>query len=115
MRAKLGIPVIPTAISAAIWLRPSTAIIAMANRIAGSASSTSTNRISVASRQPPKNPATSPIGTPITAAIITAPAAVSSEVRAPNTTRARMSRPTSSVPNQLATDGPLSALVSFCA
>ena len=65
MRAKLGMPVMPTATSAAIWLRPSTAIIAMANRMPGSASSTSTKRISTASRQPPKKPATRPIGTPI--------------------------------------------------
>ena len=64
-RAKLGMPVMPTATSAAVWLRPSTAISAMANRMPGSASSTSTTRISSASRQPPKKPATSPIGTPI--------------------------------------------------
>ena len=83
MRAKLGMPVIPTATRAAAWLRPSTAISAMANRMPGRASSTSTMRISTASRQPPKYPATRPIGTPMEAAITTAPAAVSREVRAP--------------------------------
>ncbi len=40
-------------VSAAIWLRPITAISAMAKRMPGSARMTSTRRISTASRQPP--------------------------------------------------------------
>ena len=111
-RAKLGIPVMPTAMSAAAWLRPRTAISAIANRMPGSASSTSTMRISSVSRQPPKKPATRPTGMPIAPAITTAPAAVSSEVRAPKMTRARMSRPSSSVPNQCAADGGSSELAT---
>jgi hypothetical protein len=35
MRAKLGTPVMPTATRAAVWLRPSTAISAIANRMLG--------------------------------------------------------------------------------
>jgi hypothetical protein len=46
-----------------------------------------------------------PRGTPIAAAASVMPMPTKSEMRAPMTTRVRMSFPTSSVPNQCAADG----------
>ena len=72
-------------------------------------------RLSTTSIQPPANPASSPAGTPMPAAISTDTTPASRLARAPNTTRDSTSRPFSSVPIQCASDGALRIAVQLVA
>lgn len=99
-RAKIG--VYTTAIATAVFCQPvpSAVTTARASRIAGKANRMSTNRLTAWSTQPRKNPAQMPSTEPITVAMATDSTATRSEVQMPTATRAAMSRPNWSVPNQ---------------
>src|SRR5580765_3536116 len=64
---------------------------------------------------PPKYPAIDPSTVPTTDEIETTTNPTSSEMRAPASTRAKISLPSSSRPNQCAADGPSRRLASSCA
>ena len=67
------------------------------------------------STHPPTYPATSPMGTPSAIEMHTETKPASSDARVPQITRARTSRPISSVPNQWTADGALrTALHDVC-
>jgi hypothetical protein len=66
------------------------------------------------STQPPKNPAMPPRTAPMIMAATIRITARGSVIRAPNRTRENTSRPSSSVPNQCAAEGP-AKMVNFCA
>jgi hypothetical protein len=61
------------------------------------------------SHQPPKKPAASPSGMPMTKDSATAETAMPRSSRVATTTREKMSRPSASVPNQCAAEGGCSA------
>ena len=71
-----------------------------ATRINGIARIRSTRRITTSSTHPPYQPDTSPNNTPSPPPIPRVTAATTSEMRAPNIIRLRMSRPNWSVPNK---------------
>ncbi len=86
-------------------LGPRTDTSAIASSRAGSVSITSVKRIRTKSTLPPKNPAQSPIATPMVMVTIIAAMPTSSEIRAPKMIRERMSRPSASVPSGNFHDG----------
>ena len=98
-----------------VRLGPSTATSAIASRMPGNASSTSIIRPSASSTHPPAYPATAPTIVPTVAEIDTTASPTISEIRAPMSRRARMSRPSSSRPNGCCQDGPSSRCGRFCA
>src|SRR5688500_12724265 len=75
----------------------------------------STTRLIASSTRPPKYPAIDPSMMPITDDTPTTTIPTSSEIRAPDRTRAKMSRPSSSGPNQCRPVGPSSRRASSCA
>ena len=62
---------------------PNAAVIAIARRIDGNASTTSTTRMSASSTRPPAYPATAPTMPPTTVATTITPSAAGIEMRAP--------------------------------
>ena len=72
---------------------PNDAVMAMANSTGGKAMVRSTKRISNASIQPPKKPATAPTSEPRTTENTMTTAEMGSEVRAPHRVRMNTSRP----------------------
>ena len=104
-RANAGTLTTPTASMALNEPGPSTAMITIASRIAGTARRKSSTRMIATSGSPPANPPRRPSGTPTVAPMSTATRPVRSEMRAPWITRLRMSRPNSSVPKGWARDG----------
>jgi hypothetical protein len=81
-------------------LGPSTDTSAIASSRPGSVSITSVKRIRMKSTVPPKNPAASPIATPMVSVTAIAAMPTSSEIRAPKMIRESTSRPSSSVPSR---------------
>ena len=77
----------------------------MAISIMGTARKTSQARMMTLSTIPPKNPATAPRMPPTRSPKATAATPMDREIRLPWTTRARRSRPNSSVPNQCSAEG----------
>ena len=100
MRAVCGVVAIDSAITTLVTDAPSTALTAIASTIEGNAISASITRIMrlVEAR---KVSGGGPMIVPQTPVTITVQAPMVSEMRAPNITRDRMSRPKWSVPNQL--------------
>ena len=90
----------PMAIMALVRLGPRKAASAMATMRNGMASMASVMRMMSPSSQPPVHPDRSPSGMLTTSAIETGITPASSEARAPQMRRERMSRPTSSVPSR---------------
>lgn len=104
-RMKIGAVVTPIAIIALRKFGPRKAASAIASTRNGIASIASTIRLRSVSVIPRANPAASPAGTPIAAAIKTETTPASRLARAPKITRASSSRPISSVPIQCAQEG----------
>ena len=102
---KIGIADRPIAIIAFCSDGPRNAASAIARIRNGAASSASVRRETAASVQPRRYPARTPSGTPVASAMATETTPASSEACAPQTMRARMSRPSSSVPSGCAVDG----------
>ena len=90
---------IPVAINALRSPGPSAPTIATASTSGGKAMSTSTTRMRKTSHLPPRNPALSPRSAPMPTEINAAKIPAASDTRAPQITRASMSRPTWSVPS----------------
>ncbi len=103
-----------TAITAFRSCGPSAAAIASARMMPGKAKTRSARRMITLSTQPPKKPAIPPSTAPMIMAAMTRMTASGSVIRAPNRTREKTSRPSSSVPNQCAQDGP-ARIANFCA
>jgi len=80
---------------------PRAAAKASASTRRGNARKMSVMRISTVSAAPPKYPAGRPMARPTGTTITPTMATMVSVMREPNTTRAKMSRPSSSVPNQM--------------
>src|ERR1051325_4654313 len=75
----------------------------------------SITRLPPSSTPPPKAPAMEPSAAPTPDEIETTTLPTISEIRAPASTRAKMSRPSSASPNQCPADGPSSRCASSCA
>ena len=84
---------------------PSTAATAIASRIGGKETVTSTSRMMMLSFQPPKKPASAPRVEPMTTAQATTTKAIGIDQIAPYIVRAKTSRPSASVPSQCSPDG----------
>ena len=97
----------PIAIIAFVRLGPKKAANAIAKIKNGQAKKASVAREIRVSTIPPKKPANMPIVMPSTSEIATETVPANNEARAPQTTRASTSRPSSSVPNQCAPVGAL--------
>src|SRR5689334_17836525 len=89
---------------------PNAATHTSANRICGMAMATSAVRMSSWSASPRVDAASRPHAVPSTSAITTAPPATDSDSRPPYSSRASMSRPSSSVPSQYRADAGAKAL-----
>ena len=87
---------------------------ASARMMPGKANTRSASRMITLSTQPPKNPAMPPRTAPMIMAATIRITASGSVIRAPYSTREKTSRPSSSVPNQFAADGP-ARMANFCA
>ncbi len=108
-RAKEGIPAMPMAIMAVVVDGPHTAPAMMASSKAGKASSRSEPRMMRESRMLLRRmPATTPSGTPTSAAMPTAMTPTKSVMRAPTIRREAMSRPKRSVPRRCSAELPAS-------
>jgi hypothetical protein len=79
---------------------PSAAVTAMASRIGGNESVTSTSRMMMLSTRPPTKPAIAPSVPPMTTAQKITSAAIGKEWRTPYSVRVSTSRPSASVPSQ---------------
>ena len=88
---------------------PSAATMPMASTNSGKAMMVSAMRPTMRSVQPPKNPAATPASPPMRKTSATDAMAMKKSSRVATTTRLNTSRPSWSVPNQCASDGPLSA------
>jgi hypothetical protein len=87
-------------------LTPNVAMMARARSISGRQRNTSMARIINPSSLPPKNPAIEPNAPPAASDIAMDEMPIMSEIRAPWTIRARISRPSSSVPSRFVLLGP---------
>ena len=85
---------------------PRVATMPMASRVAGKAIMISMMRMATMSVMPPRKPDARPTELPTTRARLTAMMPTRSEMLAPKSTRRKTSRPWSSVPKMLATEGP---------
>ncbi len=102
------------AMAASLTSAPSRAATVRARINGGNEKSASMVRMITLSTAPRKKPAMRPSGMAKTAASATISNAARSEIRAPQISRLRMSRPRSSVPSQCAAEGPaLMALMSW--
>jgi hypothetical protein len=88
---------------------PSAATMPIARTNSGKAMMVSAMRPTMRSVQPPKNPAATPASPPMRKTRATEATAMKKSSRVATTTRLNTSRPSWSVPNQCASDGPLSA------
>ena len=88
---------------------PSAATIPMASTNSGNAMMVSAMRPTMRSVQPPKNPAATPAMPPIRNTSATEAMAMKKSSRVATTTRLSTSRPSWSVPNQWAREGPVRA------
>ena len=114
-RAYCGTYTIPTAIIRFVMLGPRIVVIPIARMIEGKASMRSIALISTASVRLPVYPAMSPMKVPTVIARPTATKPMLIEIRAPKTMREKTSRPSLSVPNQCAGEGPCAPSARFCA
>ncbi len=82
----------------------------MASSSPGKAKTSSVERDSTESSQPPRQAAATPTATPARVEKTTTPSGPSREVRAPVTRREKVSRPEASTPSRWSAEGPASAL-----
>ncbi len=94
---------------------PSAATIPIASTNSGKAMMVSEMRETMRSVQPPKKPAATPASPPIRNTSTTEATAMKKSSRVATITRLKMSRPSWSVPNQCAADGPFSAIAVLLA
>ncbi len=112
-RTKPGTKTMAMAMAASLMSAPSSAATVRARMSGGNENMASMTRMITLSTAPRKKPAIRPSGMAMTAARPTISKAARSEMRAPQISRLRMSRPRSSVPSQWASEGPaLTALRS---
>ena len=95
----------PMAMMALTMPGPNTAVIMMADRMAGKASVKSLSRMMVSSIQPRRAAASRPSAVPTTSPIPTATTPTRMELRAPTSSSDATSRPYTSVPSQCAALG----------
>ena len=99
-RAKVGILKMPMAMIELTMPAPNTAVIMMADKMAGNANVKSASRMMVSSTHPRRAAASSPSATPRPMPMPTAITPTSSELRAPTSSSDATSRPKASVPSQ---------------
>jgi hypothetical protein len=99
-RAKVGMLKIPIAMIELTMPAPNTAVIMMADKMAGKANVKSASRMMASSTQPRRAEASSPRATPAPMPMPTAITPTSSELRAPASSSDATSRPKASVPSQ---------------
>ncbi len=95
----------PIATIALTMPAPNTAVIMMAERIAGKASVKSDSRMTASSTQPRRAAASRPSAVPTTRPMPTAITPTRMEARAPTSSSEATSRPKASVPSQCAPEG----------
>ena len=100
MRAKLGMLNMPMAMMALTMPAPNTAVIMMADRMAGKASVKSDSRMMSSSTQPRRAAASRPRPAPKIRPMLTAITPTRIELRAPTSNSEATSRPNGSVPSQ---------------
>ena len=106
MRANVGMLWMPMAIMAFTIPAPNTAVIMMADKIAGKAKLKSDSRMINSSSQPRRAAASKPSAVPVHRPMLTAITPTRIELRAPTSSSELTSRPKGSVPSQCWALGP---------